>query len=223
MLPLGLRVRFYDRQDMVLALDAAKTALMLVDCDGESHSDVKTTGIASALAAARRIGLQVLYFHEDAYGIGGPSDITRELIGTRLGRELPTDASEPPQWRSRPTRYLPAIAPVPGEPDFPKDSQDGFATTNADYYLKTWGVTTLVAVGFALRSCLYHTCMGARRRNYRVIMLRDCTTPPGEGEFADTLDPSNPEGGWMRFAFIRQFETNIGYTATSDAFVRACE
>src|SRR5262249_6504569 len=66
-------------------------------------------------------------------------------------------------------------------------------------------------------------CMGARHHNYRVILLRDCTTPPGSGEFADTLDTANPEGGWMRFVFLRQFETNIGYTSTSSEFTRAVD
>lgn len=126
---LLLSVHFYDA-DMVLRLEVAQTALMLVDCDGDHDAEVKKLGIAAALGAARRMGMKVIYFHEDAYGIGGPGDITRELIGTRLGRELPGDAESRSQWRSRPASYLPSVAPAPGEPDFPKDSQDGFATTN---------------------------------------------------------------------------------------------
>jgi hypothetical protein len=63
---------------------------------------------------------------------------------------------------------------------------------------------------------------GARHHNYRVILLRDCTIPPGDGEFPDMRDSTNPEGGWMRFVFLRQFETNIGYTATERDFVVGC-
>ena len=33
------------------------------------------------------------------------------------------------------------------------------------------------------------------RHNYRVILLRDCSNPPGEIEMPDTLDASLPEGG----------------------------
>jgi nicotinamidase-related amidase len=164
----------------------------------------------------------VFYFHPDADGIGGPRDITRELHGERHHSELPAVFFEKPQWRSWQPIYPAAIAPLLEEPDFPKASKDGFETTTADYYLKTWGIDTLIAVGFALRSCLYHTCLGARHRNYRVIMLRDCTTPPGSGEFPDTKDASNPEGGWMRLIFLRQFETTIGYTSTSGEFQQAC-
>jgi nicotinamidase-related amidase len=221
---LTLPVRFYGHDLAQLRLDTTTAALMLVDCDGEPdepHRTVLEAHIAPALATARRLGMRVFYFHEDAYGIGGPHDITRELHGVRFGTELPASLFERPQWRSCPPRYMAAIAPRADEADFPKDSKDGFQTTNVDYYLKSWGITTLVAVGFALRSCLYHTCLGARHQNYRVILLRDCTTPPGSGEFPDTRDTTNPEGGWMRFVFLRQFETTIGYTSTAEAFIQA--
>lgn len=206
-----------------MAIQTASTAFVLVDCDGDGARDVVVNRIAPSLEMARRLGMNVFFFHEDAYGLGGPRDITRELLGTRFGRDLPQSVLERPQWRSVRPAYHPSIAPLESEADFPKDSKDGFQTTNVDYYLKSWGIETIIAVGFSLRSCLYHTCMGARHNNYRVIMLRDCTTPPGQGEFPDTIDPANPEGGWMRFAFIRQFETNIGYTSTSEEFIRAAD
>jgi nicotinamidase-related amidase len=225
---LPLPVRFYDHKQTLLTLDSTTTAFMLVDCDGIPQPDtprhtVLVAHIAPALAAARRSGMRVFYFHEDAYGIGGPHDITRELHGGRHQVEVPTSLFERPQWRACPPLYLEAIAPHADEADFPKDSKDGFQTTNVDYYLKSWGITTLIAVGFALQSCLYHTCLGARHQNYRVILLRDCTTPPGSGEFPDTLDRSNPEGGWVRFVFLRQFETSIGYTSTAEAFIQAAQ
>lgn len=56
----------------------------------------------------------------------------------------------------------------------------------------------------------------------RVVLLRDCTRPPGTKEFIDTLDPDNPEGGWVRFVFLRIFETNRGYTSTLAELTAAC-
>lgn len=58
--------------------------------------------------------------------------------------------------------------------------------------------------------------------NYRVILLRDCSNPPGEIEMPDTLDASLPEGGWVNAMMLRQFEHLIGYTTTSKEFVVAC-
>jgi nicotinamidase-related amidase len=115
------------------------------------------------------------------------------------------------------------IAPRDTEPEFQKADRNGFRDTFADQYLKSWGIETLIAVGFSLRSCLYHTCIGALEHGYRVVMLRDCTSPPGTKEFSDTVDKSNPEGGWVRFVFLRIFETNEGYTSTSREFVQACQ
>jgi nicotinamidase-related amidase len=235
MLNLTLPVRFYGSDNATLALDVGSTAVMVVDANGgysptviTDAPAVVTEAIAPVLRAARSVGMRVFYFHEDGYGTGGPFDITRELHGTRHGRALDPLFFEPPQWVGSTPAYHPAIAPAPDEADFPKSSKDGFQSTNADYYLRSRGITTLLAVGFALRSCLYHTCMGARHHNYRVVLLRDCTTPPGDGEFPDTRDSTNAEGGWMRFVFLRQFETNIGYSATgcgetlkrSDGYVR---
>jgi nicotinamidase-related amidase len=219
---LTLPVRFYGSDQATLTLDLRSTAVMVVDANGAQSAPLLTETIAPVLQAARTVGVRVFYLHEDGYGTGGPADITRELHGERHGHALDDLFFQPPQWTGAIPTYHPAIAPALDEADFPKSSKDGFQSTNADYYLRSWGITTLLAVGFALRSCLYHTCMGARHQNYRVILLRDCTTPPGEGEFPDTRDPANPEGGWMRFVFLRQFETNIGYTATGHDFVVAC-
>lgn len=219
---LVVPVRFYDSDQVSLTLEVAQTAVMVVDANGPHPEHVLTDAIAPVLCAARQIGMRVFYFHEDGYGIGGPADITRELHGSRHQQPLDPLFFAPPQWVGALPSYHPAIVPQAHEADFPKSSKDGFQTTNADYYLRSWGITTLIAMGFALRSCLYHSCLGARHHNYRVILVRDATTPPGEGEFPDTRDPSNPEGGWMRFVFLRQVETNIGYTATSSDVVTSC-
>lgn len=219
---LTLPVRFYGSDQATLTLDLKTMAVMVVDANVAPAHPVVTENIAPVLQRARALGIRVFYFHEDGYGTGGPADITRELHGQRHGDLLDPLFFEPPQWTGARPTYHPTIAPTPDEADFPKSSKDGFQSTNADYYLRSWGLTTLLAVGFALRSCLYHTCMGARHHNYRVILLRDCTTPPGDGEFPDTRDERNPEGGWMRFVFLRQFETNIGYTATGSDFIASC-
>jgi nicotinamidase-related amidase len=83
----------------------------------------------------------------------------------------------PGQWRARRPAYPAVIEPRADEAVFPKPARNGFQATNADYYLRTWRIDTLVAVGFALRSGLFHACMGARHRNYRVIVLWDCMDP----------------------------------------------
>ena len=205
-----------------LDIDVVGTALMLVDCYGDcgpENNKVIKDNIAPVLAAAREVGTKVIYFHNAPGGEGGPRNISRELHGTRHARER----LDPSGWKPSRPSYFPIIAPLDTEPEFQKADRNGFRDTFAGQYLKTWGIDTLIAVGFSLRSCLYHTCIGAMEHNFRVIMLRDCTSPPGTNEFADTLDNHNPEGGWVRYAIMRLFETNEGYTSTSHEFIEACQ
>ncbi|HUE75973.1 MAG TPA: isochorismatase family cysteine hydrolase [Chloroflexota bacterium] len=220
---IDLPVRFHDyqQQHTILAVPVDRTAFAIIDCFGDcgpEHNLVVENQIAPALAAARRVGMKVIYFHNAPGGEGGPWNVSRELHGTRLGRER----LGPPGWKPSRPDYAPAITPRDDEPEFQKAQRNGFRDTFADQYLRTCNIDTLIMVGFSLRSCLYHTVHGAMEHNYRAIVLRDCTCPAGTKEYSDTIDPSNPEGGWVRFIFLRMIETNEGYTATSIDFARAC-
>jgi hypothetical protein len=146
---ITLPVRFYGSEHATLTLDLQSTAVMVVDANGTQSHPIVTDAIAPVLQSARAIGMRVFYFHEDGYGTGGPADITRELHGIRHGHPLDSLFFESPQWTGALPAYHSAIAPAPDEADFPKSSKDGFQTTNADYYLRSWGITTLLAVGFA--------------------------------------------------------------------------
>lgn len=199
-----------------LALPIKRTAFVLVDCDGPAHPaaydyHVKTNVIVPALAQARRLGLRIIYFHNAPGGEGGPLNSNRELHGLREGKER----LGPSGWKLIKPTYDPQLAPREEDAEFQKAHRNGFRDTFADQYLRTWGIDTLLFVGFSLKSCLYHTCVGAHEHNYRVIVLRDGTCPLGTKEYPDTLDPENLEGGWMRFVLLRLIESNLGYTTTS--------
>lgn len=214
---MSLPVRRY-KADPQLALHIVpkSTAFLLVDCD-ESSADNKIVEyqIAAALKIARQSGMKIVYLYNVISGVGGPNDVTTRIHGL--------DNLEN-SWRPVTPKFNKRIQPLAGESVIPKSHKDGFNGTVLDYYLKTWNIDTIIAVGFSIKSCLFHTCMGARHHNYRVIMLRDCTNT---GEFPDTLDSGNPEGGWMKFVFVRIYETDIGYTSTSheldEAFISAKE
>lgn len=225
---LNLPVRWYHegyRHD-ALDLDVARTAFMVVDSDcgtadpGSPGVRIAEACIAPALAAARQIGMHVIFIHNDFTLVDDPGSIKREIHEERWG--VPGARNRPPpavrNVALRPN-YPPCIAPLGHEPDFPKREWSGFHETFTDYHLRTYKIDTLIAVGFSQRSCLYFTCAGAVEHNYRVIMLRDCTW---SAEYPDTVDSRNPEGGWLRFIMLRNFEHVIGYTSTSSEFVQAC-
>lgn len=219
---LSLPVRWYSNETRYgeLELEIQRTAFMIVDSDCGSGNEAVENGIAPALAAARDIGLKVLFIHNDFSLVDEPGSIKREIHGTRWGN--PDAATKPPAPKRTPLipNYSPSIQPLPHEPDFPKREWSGFHETHVDYHLRCYDIKNLIAVGFSQRACLYQTLAGAVEHNYRVIMLRDCTH---SAEYPDTVDESLPEGGWLRKVMLRNFEHIIGYTSTSHQFVIACK
>lgn len=202
-----------------LDLDIASTAFLLVDCD-EGADEVRVDQfIAPALHAAREAGFHVVYVHNDMALVDEPGAIRRDIHGVRWGH---VDAAKAPARARVPLipTYRDSIAPLDHEPDVPKREWSGFTDTQLDYHLRCYRTDTLVAVGFSQRACLYQTLTGAVERNYRVVMLRDCTY---SAEYPDTVDPTIPEGGWLSKIMLRNFEHTIGYTSTSEEFVAACQ
>lgn len=201
-----------------LKLELERTAFMIVDSDCGSGNSYVEEGIAPALQAARNLGMNVLFIHNDFSLVDEPGSIKREIHGTRWGDESAATRPAPSRQPIVPN-YSPSIQPLDHEPDFPKREWSGFHETHVDYYLRCHDIKTLISVGFSQRSCLYQTLNGAVEHNYRVIMLRDCTH---SSEYADTEDESLSEGGWLRKVMMRNFEHVVGYTSTSAEFAAAC-
>ncbi|MEW6756579.1 MAG: isochorismatase family cysteine hydrolase, partial [Candidatus Latescibacterota bacterium] len=201
----------------VLDLELARTAFLVVDSDCGVGNRWVEEGIAPALAAARMIGMHVVFVHNDFSLADEPGSIKREIHGTRWGDAGAATRPAPERAPVRP-RYSPSIQPLPHEPDFPKREWSGFHETHLDYHLRCHDVKNLVATGFSQRACLYQTLAGAVEHNYRVVLLRDCTY---SAEYPDTVDESLEEGGWLRKVMFRNFEHIIGYSSTSGEFARA--
>ena len=211
--PMGDGHRFSD-----LELGLERTAFMIVDSDCGAGNPYVENGIAPALSAAREVGMKVIFIHNDHSLVDEPGSIEREIHGTRWGNEDAADRPPPARKPVKPN-YSPSIQPLPHEPDFPKRQWSGFQETHVDHHLRCYDIKNLIATGFSQRACLYQTIAGAVEHNYRVIMLRDCTS---SAEYPDTVDESLEEKGWLRKIMFRNFEHIMGYTSTSSEFVRAC-
>jgi ureidoacrylate peracid hydrolase len=106
------------------------------------------------------------------------------------------------------------IAPRPSDHVVPKLQASGFFETPLDSLLRGLGIRNLIVVGFDARICLGMTVMDALNRNYRVVVLRDCTS---------TMEyPETAAGRWAYFVAVRQIESDVGYTATSNDWI-SCE
>ena len=212
----------YDYGYETLSLSLDSCAFLAVDIDGQGPNKTTEQMIAPALAAARKCGMHVTFVHNDLRLVANKGNIVGEVWGRTKG--LTGDALE--SWRDMgdyAPQYLECVAPRENEPNFPKWIWSGFHDTFLDQYLRSNGIQTLFVVGYSQRACLHYTCAEAVGRNYRVILLRDCSNAPGEIEMPDTRDESLPEGGWVQRITLRNFEHLIGYTTTRDEFVSACE
>jgi nicotinamidase-related amidase len=199
-----------------IPLETEKMGFLLVDCNGDCGKEcnqVIEQTISPALAAIRNAGIKAIYLYNEPLPDGRQS-MEQEIHRLRRGQP----PSEVP-WRSSAPVWSASIRPNPDEPIIGKCAQSGFVNTFLDRYLRSWGIDTLITVGFSFKSCLFYTMIDAFHLNYRVIFLRDATNPPGTNEFVDTINPELPEQGWVRLVLTRLIEDHLGYTSTTNELI----
>jgi len=215
-----------------LELALGQTALMLIDVYGLGYSPgepeperpalfykgsteverrVMVDHVKPALEAARRIGMPVIFLNNSNQMVAAQ----RSEFGAILVRTHGLTKEE--RWEADPVefQFSKLVAPQPGEYLVRKQMYSGFFETCLESLLKNLGIKNLVAVGFAANACVLGTLNDALYRNYRIVLLRDCTAAM---EYHDTIDKQSITG-----FIIRHVEAFLGYTATSQDFVRSCE
>jgi ureidoacrylate peracid hydrolase len=222
--PLG-----YASED--LELDLNETVFLLVDVYGkgfdpeqdlggapafykknvEQNRDIVVNHIKPAKVAAKGIGMPCVYLTNYL----APSTTANNEWRNMSIRTLGIDALEAWQEPNEILVHSKVIAPEPGEPVIKKQLYSGFYETHLESYLRELRTRNIVAVGFDSRICLGTTVIDAMYRNFRVIVLRDCIST---GEYPETENE-----GWANWMAVRFIESNVGYTATSAEFIRACE
>lgn len=105
---------------------------------------------------------------------------------------------------------LPELAPQPDEVIIVKPRFSAFYNTDLDAILKELGVTTLVFTGGTTSICVESTLRDAFFRDYRCLLLADCTAEP----IGNRLPRTNRE------ATLLLVELVYGWVAESAALVR---
>jgi ureidoacrylate peracid hydrolase len=109
------------------------------------------------------------------------------------------------------TDILAELTPEPGDLIVVKHRFSGFFETNLDALLKDLGVTTLVFTGCTTSVCVESTLRDAFFRDYRCLVLADCTAEPiGHG-----LERSNHD------ASLFLIQLMFGWVSDSGAFIEA--
>jgi nicotinamidase-related amidase len=74
------------------------------------------------------------------------------------------------------SKWLPEVAPAPGDIKIMNVAQDRFYNTDLDKALKAKGVTTIIMVGWKVSGSMTYTSVGATLRDYTVVIPVDTTT-----------------------------------------------
>ena len=94
-----------------------------------------------------------------------------------------------------------------------KNRFSGFYQTDLDAILKRAGIRNLVVTGCTTSVCVDSTLRDAAFRDYRCVLLTDCTAEP----IGQDLPRSNYD------ASLLVVRTLLGWTSSSDEFIKALE
>jgi ureidoacrylate peracid hydrolase len=225
-----------DARPEALAIDSRRTAVVVVDMQNDfgaeggmfARAGIPTAAIAAAvyriaqvLDAARRAGMTVVYltmqFEPDLSDAGAPNAPNflkhkplglGEVVAAPDGRESRTLVKG--TWG---TEILPELTPEGGDIVVPKHRYSGFFETKLDAILRERGIDSLVFTGCTTSVCVDSTLRDAFYRDYRCLLLSDCTAEP----IGSDLARSNHE------ASLLVIETLFGWVSDSRSLLLALE
>ena len=82
------------------------------------------------------------------------------------------------------SKWLPDVAPAPGDPFIASQGQDRFYNTDLDKTLKAKGITTVILTGWKISGSVLYTSVGATLRGYTVVVPEDASLAATDYEVA---------------------------------------
>lgn len=218
-----------------IAIDAAKTAVIVVDMENDFGSKggmFDRAGIdismiqkvinptSNVLMAARKAGIKIIYlkmgYHDDLSDLGSEEspNRVRHLQFMHVGDTITAPNGSKSRILIRDswgTEIVPELKPHTGDIVMYKTRFSGFYKTELDSLLKQLDKKYLIITGCTTSICVESTVRDAMFRDYSSIVLEDCTAEPiGYG-----LPRSNHD------ASILSIQTLLGWVSTSDELIKA--
>jgi ureidoacrylate peracid hydrolase len=217
-----------------LSLDLTRTAVIVVDMQNDfgsrgglfDHAGIDISCIQKAigptrevLAAARKAGMKIIYlkmgFRPDLSDLGA-EDAPNRVRHLRLGVGRASIAPDGRQGRflirdTWNTDIVAELTPESADVVLYKHRFSGFYETQLDDVLRRLEIRNLIFTGCTTSICVDSTIRDAMFRDYRCVLLADCTGEPiGHG-----LPRSNHE------ASVLAIQTLLGWVSDSERFVSA--
>jgi len=225
-----------ETRPFALELDPRETAVIVVDMQqgffgrggAWNRAGVDVTNaqaivapIARVLTVAREVGMPVIYATMDldapAPAGAAPGYWTEERSSRWVAAGEPRQGmdSDAGQLAAgvKESDILPELAPRPGETIIVKPRFSAFYDTNLHSTLTELGVSTLIFTGGTTSICVESTLRDAFFRDYRCVLLADCTAEP----IGNRLPRTN------RQATLLLVELVYGWVAESSDLLRALD
>jgi ureidoacrylate peracid hydrolase len=208
-----------DARPQPLSFDLRRTAVIVVDMQNDFGSEggmfdragVSIDGvkavvprIADVLGVARSAGMTIVYLKmqfepdlSDAGALDGPNLLRHQSF--KVGEPMLAPDGESSRilikgtWN---TEILSELAPKPEDIIVAKHRYSGFWETDLDSVLREHSVDTLVVIGCTTSICVDSTVRDAFYRDYRCVVLSDCTAEP-LGSHEATLRSIEACFGWV--------------------------
>ena len=230
------RVTIEARPDPI-SIELSKTAVLVIDMQNDfgakggmfDRAGVDISGIRavvpnvrSVLAGAREASLPIIYlkmaFKADLSDAGPPTGPNLlKHAPMNVGKTVIAPDGTPSKILIRDnwgTEIIPELQPKDGDAEIYKSRFSGFYRTELDDVLKRRGIETLIVTGCTTSVCVDSTVRDAMFRDYRCVILEDCTAEP----IAATATRSNHEASLLTmqvlFAWISDSGKLTGALAT---------
>jgi len=234
--PVGSKIRSVtvEARPEPVTIDTARTAALVVDMQNDFGAkggmfdragiDISITRsviepTAKVLASVRKAGIPVVYLkqgHRPDLSDLGASDSPHRI--KHLPMAVGTTVTAPDGRESRVlirdtwnTDILDEVKPDFGDTVMYKTRYSGFYGTDLDSVLRARDVKWLIVTGATTSVCVESTVRDAMFRDYRCILLGDCTGEPIGHEFSR----SNHE------ASLLTIQTLFGWVSSSAEVIRA--
>jgi ureidoacrylate peracid hydrolase len=225
----------FEAKPKPLALDLAKTALVVVDMQNDfatvggmfEQAGVDISGIrdvipaiTNVLTACRNKGMKIIYlkmaFHEDLSDLGPPGSPNRERHHDMFGIGKISDG---PDGKSKQflirdtwgTEILEELKPEAHDTLVYKHRFSGFFQTELDRILKKSNINQLLFAGCTTSVCIESTIRDAALLDYQCALLEDCTSEP-----IGNMEPRSNHA-----ASLHVLQTLFCWVATSKSFIGA--
>lgn len=225
-----------EAQPTSVAFEPPTTAVLVIDMQNDfgakggmfDRAGIDISGIQKAvaptarvLASARQAGISIIYlkmgYRADLSDLGAADSVNRIRhlqLGVGQAVKAP-DGSESrilvrETWN---TEILPELAPESDDEVLYKTRFSGFYETDLDTRLARRAIRHLIVTGCTTSICVESTVRDAMFRDYRCVLLSDCMSEPIGGQ----LPRTNHE------ASLLSTQVLLGWTSTSEAFVRAVQ